>query len=464
MSAARIAAATASLCLMAAVAVAADGGGGSAEPAGAFRSLRPAIRSHPIPYGAERKSDMAAYAKRHYGMHTYRLREPHVIVEHIAVAGNARTVWNTFAPNQPDPELHELPGVCAHFVVSARGRIQQLVPLKLMCRHTVGLNYTAIGIEHVGFSDGDLLGNRRQLRASLRLTRWLRCSRGIRVRDVIGHNESLSSPYHRERVRRLRDQTHGDMTRSSMRKYRRKLRARPCPAAPAGARAAGGPVGRVASRVVGQSVQGRPIRAFRIGDRSSPRKVLVVGSMHGNEPAGLDVVRALRRSDVRGVDVWVVPTINPDGLRAGTRHNARGVDLNRNFPYRWRHAGYPWSQYYSGPRPFSEPEPRTVRRLTRELRPRVSIWYHQPWGHVVLPKRRGVTRRVARRYARIARFPAHRLHGRRAHLRGTAVSWQKHVLRGRAAFVVELPAGSLSRREVRRHARAVLRVARGGTR
>jgi hypothetical protein len=151
-----------------------------------------------------------------------------VIVEHIAVAGSARSVWNTFAPNRPDPELHELPGVCAHFVVSARGRIQQLVPLKLMCRHTVGLNYTAIGIEHVGFSDGDLLGNKRQLRASLRLTRWLRCSRDIRIRDVIGHNESLRSPYHHERVRRLRTQTHGDMARSSMRKYRRKLRARPC--------------------------------------------------------------------------------------------------------------------------------------------------------------------------------------------------------------------------------------------
>jgi hypothetical protein len=45
---------------------------------------------------------------------------------------------------------------------------------------------------------------------------------------VIGHNESLSSPYHRERVARLRTQTHGDMTRASMRTYRRKLRALAC--------------------------------------------------------------------------------------------------------------------------------------------------------------------------------------------------------------------------------------------
>ena len=225
----RLAAPAASLCLLAIAAAAAGDGGQSAEPAGAFRDLRPAIRWHPIPYSAKRRSDMAEYAKRHYGTRTYRLRKPRVIVEHIAVAPTAQSVWNTFAPNRRDPELHELPGVCAHFVVDGRGRIQQLVSLKLMCRHTVGLNYTAIGIEHTGWTDRDLLTNRRQLRASLRLTRWLRCSRGIRLRDVIGHNESLRSPYHRERVRRLRSQTHGDMKRRSMRKYRRKLAARPCP-------------------------------------------------------------------------------------------------------------------------------------------------------------------------------------------------------------------------------------------
>ena len=108
----------------------------------------------------------------------------------------------------------------------------QLVPLGLMCRHTVGLNVTAIGIEHVGFRDGDVLGDRRQLRASLRLTRWLRCRFGIGVRDVIGHSESLRSPYHRERVARLRGQTHGDMRHASMVSYRRKLRSLGrCPAA-----------------------------------------------------------------------------------------------------------------------------------------------------------------------------------------------------------------------------------------
>lgn len=185
----------------------------------------PPIVSDPIPFPAHRRAEMRAYAKRHYGIDTWRLRAPKVIVEHVAVAGTVRAVFNAFAPDVPDPELHELPGTCAHFVVGADGTIAQLVSLRTMCRHTVGLNYTAIGIEHVGFRDGDILSRPRQLRASLRLTRWLRCRFGIPLRDVIGHNESLSSPYHRERVPRLRSQTHGDWVRADMRVYRRRLRA-----------------------------------------------------------------------------------------------------------------------------------------------------------------------------------------------------------------------------------------------
>jgi beta-N-acetylhexosaminidase len=72
------------------------------------------------------------------------------------------------------------------------------------------------------------MANPRVLRASLALTRWLRCTNGIQVKDVIGHNESLSSPYHRERVKRLRTQTHGDMRRASMKVYRSKLRRLGC--------------------------------------------------------------------------------------------------------------------------------------------------------------------------------------------------------------------------------------------
>jgi N-acetylmuramoyl-L-alanine amidase len=167
---------------------------------------------------------MAAYSQRHYGQYQWRLRHPKVIVEHMAQTPTALAVRNTFAPDVADVELGELPNVCSHFVISPAGRIFQLVNLRTRCRHTVGLNWTAIGIEHAGYGDSDLLGRRRELTASLRLTQYLRCHFGIGVGDVIGHAESLTSPYHHERVPSLRTQTHGDMDHGSMRVYRADLR------------------------------------------------------------------------------------------------------------------------------------------------------------------------------------------------------------------------------------------------
>jgi beta-N-acetylhexosaminidase len=183
----------------------------------------PPIVHSPIPFGARREHEMRLYARRHYGIDDFRLRAPKVIVEHVTVTSTWRAAFNTFAPDVADSELHELPGTCSHFVVDRDGTVHQLVSLGVMCRHTVGLNWTAIGIEHVGFSDAQVMGDARQLRASLRLTRWLQARFGIATRNVIGHNESLSSPYHRERVARLRTQTHGDMRHATMVRYRRML-------------------------------------------------------------------------------------------------------------------------------------------------------------------------------------------------------------------------------------------------
>jgi N-acetylmuramoyl-L-alanine amidase len=199
-------------------------GPAAASPQASAGAARPPISVWPIPFGPKRKREMATYSERHYGQYTWRLRHPHVIVEHMAETGSAAAVHNTFAPDVPDVELHELPNVCAHFVIASSGRIFRLVNLRTRCRHTVGLNWTAIGIEHTGYADADVLGDRRQLHASLRLTQYLRCHFHIPVRDVIGHHESLSSPYHHELVPSLRHQTHGDWRHSSMQIYRRKLR------------------------------------------------------------------------------------------------------------------------------------------------------------------------------------------------------------------------------------------------
>jgi N-acetylmuramoyl-L-alanine amidase len=204
---------------------------------------KPPIKWDPIPFVRKRKAEMAAYVKRHYGSFmapTWRLTHPHVIVIHFTVTPDFQSTFNTFAGDEPDPELHELPNTCAHFVVDRAGIIHQLVSLGTMCRHTVGLNWTAIGIEHVGYSDHQVLTDHRQMQSSLGLVRWLRCKFQIPISDVIGHNESLTSPYHHEDVRSLRTQTHSDFNHADMQVYRRRLRALgSCPATYPGGSAGG---------------------------------------------------------------------------------------------------------------------------------------------------------------------------------------------------------------------------------
>ena len=127
--------------------------------------------------------------------------------------------------------------------------------------------------------------------------------------------------------------------------------------------------------VVGHSVRGRPIElVHQPGD--GPR-ILVVGAIHGNETAGIAVVRALERASHPHADLWLVPSLNPDGVALGTRQNAHGVDLNRNFPAMWQPIGRPGSTYYSGLRPFSEPETRVARDLIRRVHPQATVWFHQ---------------------------------------------------------------------------------------
>jgi beta-N-acetylhexosaminidase len=213
--------------LMTAAAVVEAQGATASRPAHPAPTAVPRIVWDPIPFGPTRKAQMAAYVRRHYGSFmqpTWRLINPRVIVIHYT-DGSYGSTFNTFATDVPDSELHELPADCAHFVIDTDGTIHQLVSLGTMCRHTVGLNWTAIGIEHVGYSDAQILGDRRQFDASLRLVHWLQCRFAIKTQNVIGHNESLSSPYHHEDVPWLRTQTHADFNHHDMQAYRARLRA-----------------------------------------------------------------------------------------------------------------------------------------------------------------------------------------------------------------------------------------------
>jgi murein peptide amidase A len=205
--------------------------------------------------------------------------------------------------------------------------------------------------------------------------------------------------------------------------------------------------------VIGHSLRGRPIVARVLGPDSATRKILLVGCIHGNECAGRAILSALAHQPVAAnVQLWLVPSMNPDGAAADTRQNARGVDLNRNFPYRWHAGGGP--VYYAGPHPLSEPETRAAVRLIARVKPAVTVWYHQ---HEDLVDMAGGDRGVSRRYAELSGLRATCL----AFLPGTATSWSNHTFPDTTSFVVELPAGPVGGAALARHLRALSALERG---
>jgi murein peptide amidase A len=204
--------------------------------------------------------------------------------------------------------------------------------------------------------------------------------------------------------------------------------------------------------LLGRSVDGHTITAVETGDPDTQRKTLVVGCIHGNERAGIAIAKRLISTGLPAeTDLWIVTDLNPDGAAAGTRGNADGVDLNRNFPWHWKRLS---GTYYSGPRPLSEPETRVAYRLIERVRPTVSIWFHQ---HLDLVDDSTGNRSLERRFARAAGL---RL-GRLTREPGSAVTWETHRFPHASSFVVELPAVSLAPAAVTRLTRAVRLTARG---
>ncbi|WP_395656895.1 M14 family zinc carboxypeptidase [Nocardioides sp.] len=155
----------------------------------------------------------------------------------------------------------------------------------------------------------------------------------------------------------------------------------------------------VEKRVIGHSVRGRPITAWRLGERGEP-KVLLVATMHGDEGAPRQILATLRDGkEVHGLNLWVLPVYNPDGLAAHTRKNAHGVDLNRNFPYHWADLD---GSYESGPRPGSEPETRAMMRFLKAVRPQWIVSFHQPLNGVDTDTK---NQRFSRRLSRALDLP-----------------------------------------------------------
>ena len=209
---------------------------------------------------------------------------------------------------------------------------------------------------------------------------------------------------------------------------------------------------------VGMSVEGRPITATRLGDPEG-RRVLVIGVIHGDEQAGLQIVALLDELPVPpGVDLYLVDSMNPDGVAHDVRTNANAVDLNRNFPYNWGPIAEPGDWQYAGPAAASEPETIAIVELISTLRPDLVIWYHQD-AYSIGPGE-GRDGAIRARYAELTGLPMESVTG--GTYTGVAAQWARQELAGNeppgVAFIVELGV-TLSADEARTHAEAVLTIA-----
>jgi N-acetyl-anhydromuramyl-L-alanine amidase AmpD len=188
---------------------------------------KPSIHEDPISYGANRRAQMAAYSQRHYGEREWRLADPKVIVLHFTATDSYESVWSAFDSNAPN--RGETPGVCSHYVIEQDGRIDELVSPRIRCRHTIGLNHTAIGIEMVQetgrgshWADQQILDRGPQIKASVRLVRWLQARYEIRTGDVIGHAMANDDPHFKDLEGWTND--HTDWLKRDVREFRELLR------------------------------------------------------------------------------------------------------------------------------------------------------------------------------------------------------------------------------------------------
>jgi len=144
-----------------------------------------------IPYTPTRLAQMRAYSERHYGVNTYRLH-PMAVVLHFTATSTYSSAHDTFVSNAPNGG--EEPGVCAQYIVDQDGTVYEQVPPTIQCRHTIGLDDVALGIENVQitgpdahWADQQILHRPAQITADLKLVKWLQAIYHIPTKNIIGH-------------------------------------------------------------------------------------------------------------------------------------------------------------------------------------------------------------------------------------------------------------------------------------
>ncbi len=214
--------------------------------------------------------------------------------------------------------------------------------------------------------------------------------------------------------------------------------------------------------VIGTSYLGRPIVAVQVQD-SPHRPVIAIGSIHGDESMGLEVVERLRNSpDIpNDLNLWVIPTVNPDGLAASVRGNARGVDLNRNFATDdWRAVGR-GSEKYSGEYAASEVETKAVQQFFLEQQPLLVVWWHQ-FGYYIDEQKTVSYFELIERFSEMTGLPITDVGCGSTPCIGNATVFINSNINGASSFVVELPR-EVSSRTLDEQAKAFLAIAEMAT-
>jgi N-acetyl-anhydromuramyl-L-alanine amidase AmpD len=182
---------------------------------------KPAMEREELSHWSERVASAQQWSQFMHGTADF---NPRLIIEHWTECTTQQAAvdyWNQSAD-----------ATWVHFIIDPAGKITQLAPLDALAKHAFGVSPWAIGVEHVGLNDEEVMGNRPQMDASVRLTAWLQKRLDIPLDGVIGHGEVTSSPYFglsqegQEWVEETGYVFHHDFSPTTMEAYREMVRKR----------------------------------------------------------------------------------------------------------------------------------------------------------------------------------------------------------------------------------------------